>query len=326
MKKVLFLLSAALLLNSCETDFETTAPYKEVMVVYGLLDPNDSIQYIRVGKAFLGEGNVLVMAQQADSINYPDDALEVTMQRQTSSQTISYPLTRIDTIDKESGVFNVKQKFYADVNPVNTAATYTLTIKNKNTGYSVTSQTGIVKNPPSIELPNPSARIDFANNNEFVVQFYAGQLARIYNVALRFRYLEVDLTTADTTWKDFTWTLGQLPASAGNLVEFHANRMEFFNRVRDNLAPEPNKEKLFKKYDAINFPFKPMDLVIIGVTEELNTFVSLTNPSTGIVQDPPFYTNVENGIGIFSSRNLHKVPYDFADHTYDTLTLLQYME
>jgi hypothetical protein len=324
MKKVLFLLSAVLLLNSCETDFKTIAPYKEVMVVYGLLDPNDSIQYIRVGKAFLGEGNVLVMAQQADSTTYADDALEVIMEKQTGSQTQSYALTRIDTIDKETGIFNVKQKFYADVNPLNTSATYKLTVKNKNTGYIVTSKTGIVSNPPSIELPNPSASIDFAANSEFVTQFYAGQQARIYNVSLLFRYIEIDLLTADTTWKSFTWTLGQQATSAGSLVEFTANRLEFFNRVRDHLAAEPNKSKKFLKYPD-RTSIKPIVIQIIGVTEELNTFVSLTNPSTGIVQDPPFYTNIENGIGIFSSRNIDDVPYNFSEHTRDTLTQLQYM-
>jgi hypothetical protein len=326
MKKVLLLLSAVLLLNSCETDFKTTAPYKEVMVVYGLLDPNDSIQFIRVGKSFLGEGNVLVMSQQADSITYADDALEVTMEKQTGSQTQSYALTRIDTIDKETGIFNVKQKFYADVNPLNTSATYKLIVKNKNTGYTVSSKTGIVGNPPSIELPNPSASIDFAVNSELVIQFYAGQQARIYNVSLLFRYIEIDLLTADTTWKYFTWSLGQKLTSPGSLVEFRANRLEFFNHVRDNLVAEPNKSKKFLNYPDQS-AIKPIDIQIIGVTEELNTFVSLANPSTGIVQDPPFYTNIENGIGIFSSRNISDVFYDFSSHTDDTLTThLHYMD
>jgi hypothetical protein len=322
MKRLIFLFACLLLIGSCKTDFSTIAQYKEVMVVYGLLDQNDTIQYIRVGRAFLGEGNVLVMAQQADSINYPDDALEVTMERQTGSQTISYPLTRIDTIDKETGVFNVKQKFYADVNPINTSATYKVTVHNKITGATTSSSTGIVKAPPSIESPNPSTRIDFANNTDLIIQFYAGQLAKIYSVGLQFRYREIDFTTQDTTWKYFTWSLGQKPAAVGSLIEFRAVRLEFFNKVRDNMAPEPNKSKKFPA-DATVFP---MDVQIIGVTEELNTFVSLTNPTSGIAQEPPFYTNIENGIGIFSSRNIRDVLYDFHEHTKDTLTTLGYFE
>jgi len=74
MKKITYSLClylSVVLLSSCSTDFNTTAPYKEIMVVYGLLNPVDQTQYIRVGKAYLGEGNSIVMAQQKDSINFP---------------------------------------------------------------------------------------------------------------------------------------------------------------------------------------------------------------------------------------------------------------
>ena len=58
MKKNTFLFLLSLILfSSCETDFNVNADWEEVMVVYGLLDQSQDKQYIRVNKAFLGDGN-----------------------------------------------------------------------------------------------------------------------------------------------------------------------------------------------------------------------------------------------------------------------------
>src|SRR6185295_16890060 len=105
--------------------------------------PNENIQYIRVSKAYLGEGNALIMAQQSDSINY-GNVLDVTMERTVNEVTISYPLIRIDTIPKTEGTFNTFQIFYADTHKVITNASYKITVHNNSTGLTATSSTGIV--------------------------------------------------------------------------------------------------------------------------------------------------------------------------------------
>jgi hypothetical protein len=37
---------------------------------------------------------------------------------------------------------------------------------------------------------------------------------------------------------------------------------------------------------------------------ELNTYMQVSSPSTSVNQDKPSYTNIENGLGIFSSREI----------------------
>ena len=56
---------------SCTTDFDTTAHYQDITVVYGLLDQTQPNQYIKINKAFLSETDVLTYANDADSSNYP---------------------------------------------------------------------------------------------------------------------------------------------------------------------------------------------------------------------------------------------------------------
>lgn len=92
-KYLLFGLVILFSFYSCETDFDTTADWKDITVVYGIIDQNDSMQYIKINKAFLGEGNVLQFAQVYDSSNYPFD-MKVWMEAHNSNgqlvQTIEF--------------------------------------------------------------------------------------------------------------------------------------------------------------------------------------------------------------------------------------------
>ena len=79
MKKLLLLLPVlALILSQCSNDFDVTADWKEIPVVYAFLNPKDSAHYIRVEKAFLDpETSAYTIADIADSLYYPADAIAV---------------------------------------------------------------------------------------------------------------------------------------------------------------------------------------------------------------------------------------------------------
>ena len=65
--------SALLALTGCEEDFDVAAPYKDITVVYGIMDKLDTVHYIRVQKAFLDERKSAIdMAKEADSSFYKD--------------------------------------------------------------------------------------------------------------------------------------------------------------------------------------------------------------------------------------------------------------
>ena len=46
------LLLMSLWLLACSEAFELNAPYKDIWVVYGVLNPGDTAQFIRISKAF----------------------------------------------------------------------------------------------------------------------------------------------------------------------------------------------------------------------------------------------------------------------------------
>ena len=96
MKKLLLLLPVlALILSQCSNDFDVTADWKEIPVVYAFLNPKDSAHYIRVEKAFLDpETSAYTIADIADSLYYPADAIAVFIEKTSSGQR--FQLTRVD--------------------------------------------------------------------------------------------------------------------------------------------------------------------------------------------------------------------------------------
>ena len=75
---VLLLFTA--LFSACSTDLDVVGKYKETMVIYGLVDQNQAKQYIKINKAFLGEGNAISYAAIKDSAQYVH-ALNVKLQK-----------------------------------------------------------------------------------------------------------------------------------------------------------------------------------------------------------------------------------------------------
>ena len=76
--------------------------------------------------------------------------------------------------------------------------------------------------------------------------------------------------------------------------------MSFFSFLKLNLIKDDTKVRYFNS----------IDLVMTVGSEDLNTYIKVNKPITGIVQERPQFTNINNGIGLFSSRYT-KVRYGF---------------
>ena len=74
----------------------------------------------------------------------------------------------------------------------------------------------------------------------------------------------------------------------------------FFNFLSINLTKDDTKKRNFIDIDVV---------MTVG-SEDLETYINVNKPITGIVQERPHFTNINNGIGLFSSR-FTKVRYNF---------------
>ncbi len=164
-------------LFSCDSTLNVNAPWQDITVVYGLLNQNDSVHYLKVTKAYLGEGDALMFAKIPDSSNYANK-LEVRVEEWNmtldgngnvvDSQFVSaIPFDTLTINNKEKGdsiFYYPYQLVYKSVgvNKLNPAHTYKLYIKNPSTGKEITSQTELVSKLTDIEKPQPApARASF---------------------------------------------------------------------------------------------------------------------------------------------------------------------
>jgi hypothetical protein len=325
MKKItsyLFLLTTYLLLPSCETDFDVTGDWKEIPVVYGILDKNDATHYIRVNKAFLGDEDAFTMAAENDSINFSN--LTVKLFELTESGTVTDSFT-LDTtyVTLETGIFgdngNPQQKLWKTTETLDQTKIYRVKVLNNFTGNSVTAEAPIVKSF-SVTQPSasPQSKISFIGNNDaysaYSIKFAPAGNGKVYEVTIVFYYREVNISTNDTILKSVSWKQGQYVADGSeSLIQINLEGENFFSYVGSVVGPIPaNYKRLIGKGVVDTEPDgnadDHIDIFINVGGEELYNYIEINKPAaSGVLLDKPVYTNVENGLGIFSSRTSNSV-------------------
>ena len=324
MKNIYLILSVFLVVfTSCKTDFDVNAEWEEVTVVYGLLDAGigEETQQIKISKAFLGKMDALQMAQYADSINFDEGELAVKVIRiKNNGITDTIVLDEVLTLRNE-GVFNDSIIVYSfeNIDFLNSNSEYELLIKNNITGNEVSSATNIVSNfnfDMGAGYPfgfietwipgNPSAtefsptRVSWGNSTGNGVQ---------YQIDLVFNYQEGPKPFDEETAKDksIIYTTSVLEGTSQFLFEGE----KVFNFLKNELVKDPLIERKFLR----------IDLIMTVGSEDLKTYRIINEEITGIVQERPQFTNINNGIGLFSSRfTKNRENFQLANRTIQYLT------
>ncbi|HLO90408.1 MAG TPA: hypothetical protein VK172_04505 [Lentimicrobium sp.] len=306
---LLLLFVSSISFISCETDIDVTSEWKDITIVYGLLSQNDSIHYLKINKAFLGDGNSLEYAKEPDSLNYFGN-LDVTL-----TEVNEYGGTRtfqFDTVTvaKEEGVFATRQLVYksdfrmpADLIDANSGNdknyTYNLLIKNKTTGKEIKSSTTLVKDFSFITPRSGQPTIEFLSDKA-VVKWESAKNARRYDVYIRFWFQEISQAN-DTTDRYVDWTLGNVKSNTlngGEDLSIPYLPTSFYD-ICNSLIPYKDAAA---ESNIIARLTNKVVYTIVASGDELNTYLDINGPSSGLIQDRPEYTNIDNGLGLFSAR------------------------
>ena len=285
-----------LLFTACETDFDVNADWEEITVVYGLLNAGDSLQQVKISKAFLGEMDALQMAQYADSSNYSVDELDVVVYKLDFNEIEDSIVLVPNVIVRDGSVFNdsvVSYEFSSNELLLETSYTYDLVIKNKRTGNIVTGSTNIIDDfkfdiPPSYQFgfvqpfagDIPPDTIDYAPSS---VEWLSAENGKIYQLDLIFNYTENDVV------KSLVFSQGIVDDTEDRLT---IEGEDFFNFLAAELIQDSTKVRFFNYVDI---------LMTVG-TQDLETYINVNKPISGIVQERPYFSNINNGIGLFSSK------------------------
>lgn len=319
MKKIsiYLVLACSAMFSGCSTELDVTGDWKETMVIYGLLDQGQDTQYVKINKAFLGQGDATAYAQVKDSVQFVN-ALTVQIQRIKNGSALGAPIMLVPTnIPKDPGAFygpdqvNAIYSFSRLANPIFTDSEYKLTVTNSETNNVATAQTPLVEDF-MITKPNfATTTFYFVNpistNWPFVVEWESSENGRLYELNLRFNYMEYydyngdtfvdDSATKYVDWKFPAQTTSGLTGGQTMTVSFPGKN--YLQHIGTQIASNPD---VWRRKALMT------DVRITGGADDLNTFITVNEPSSSLVQERPEFTNIENGLGIFSSR-FNKPPF-----------------
>lgn len=325
MKKLLipvFLLFTFFGLQSCSEDFEVSAPYKAVTIVYGILDMGDTAHYIRIQKSFLDESkNAFDMAKVSDSSFYKDGDLEVLIKEFSGSTQIGQPsvLQRVNMdaegFRKDTGTFFTTPHYaYKLKKALNASYRYRLVINNKLTNSTDSAEIDLVDST-TLTVQGAVRRINFANTDPtlagstFAVFGNPGDATYIEGT-IRFRWQEKPVDgsgpgTRDSA--DFMFASTTEPNDFKGGLRVANSRIWGFLQTVMGTAPTG-----YARY------MDSCDIRIYGAGKEYSDYINTLNiQANGLTADQikPQFTNIrgKDVFGLFTSKTLRVVDKMYID-------------
>lgn len=298
-----FLIALFFLISSCDNELDSTAEFKETPIILALINPDDQEHFIKVYKSFLNdEISAITIAQNPDSIYYTDSII-VSLERASNGQRFFFSKIDGNTIGKpmDEGIFaNSPNILYTLNQSLIRGETYRLKFENPLTGKTTFSETKMIDDF-QINAPFEGFNFNFATNAKFDVQWRSAAGARLYDVVLRFFYEEWNINNpSDVQTKFLDWRIGNAITSnnvnGGEQLSVNIDGVGFYNFLRGTLSSDPNiRRRVFNEN---------IQIIFTAAGQTLYDFIRINRAQTGItsLQTLPDFTNIEGGLGIFSSR------------------------
>ncbi|MBR9920536.1 MAG: hypothetical protein GYB31_06825 [Bacteroidetes bacterium] len=296
------LIISALVFPACDDEIDLTADWEDIPVVYGILNKDDDNHYIRIEKVFADpNADASEIALIPDSIYY--DNLTVTLTKLSTGQKIN--LVRVNGDDvgipRDEGDFanmpNYLYTFEDDDFPLDGGEELRLSIDRGENEPPIEAEAAILE---EITPQGIVGTLDFKYNRDRNFRWTSGEYAEVFDAKLIIRFLENDLADSEpAVERELEWVMVRsLPRSSAtsDVTSFDQVGSEFYTFLQSSLEAK----------SSINRTWIGMDLVIVGGGEALGQYISIAEANTGITsaQELPTYTNIPDGLGIFSSISI----------------------
>jgi hypothetical protein len=330
-KTLLSVFSAVALLatQSCKDDIEIFAQGEEVTVVYGLLNAKDSLQSIKINKVFQGQGTLEQLAQDPTNSEYAnlDSAKLIEYEllgRDTFPTGRNWLLTEDIVTNKDSGYFYYPdQKIYRTAADLLTDRLYQIYIDKQDGSPIVSSYSQVIEprtgtstltRPTGVNIERRglslSVQGDEPQEDPIQLEFSMPLNAKVMEVYIDLTYRNQAFDDSfgepiTISYKVGTLVTSRIPTRPTDdfRVEALLNATSFYTFIAGNV-PEVKDGEDIKQRVLADVPLK-FRYVIGG--EELQTYLEVSEPSTSILETKPEYTNIKNGIGVFSCRSFEEM-------------------
>lgn len=199
-----------------------------------------------------------------------------------------------------AGLFgNDKNPLWRFGEKVKESTPYKISIRSLKTGKIVSAITSTLR-PALINGPFKNSNTKFSLINEYIIiEFLPRENSYAYDVKMEVVYDEFSKTdTANKTTKTAVWNvLTNNFVTPFELKRAQIPRLAFLQFIGGTM----NKDS------ALLHRLKYVNMVYYGGNQTLTDYISVNQPSIGIVQKTAEYTNIEGGFGIFGSRCIQSI-------------------
>ncbi|HEY0977059.1 MAG TPA: hypothetical protein VGE21_06270 [Flavobacteriales bacterium] len=312
-------------LAACSTDLDINAPYRDITVVYALFDKgeNDAVHYVKINKAFLGEGDAFLYAQIPDSTTFTDEQLGIhpddpAAQRSYVEElgadgqvTDTFHLRSVVLDERDPGVFaGPEHKMYYFTAQLDSTRRYRVHVEAKgHVVESVSPVTGVAI-PSSVLLSSTSLGLATPTGYSTPeIKWRSAVNGKRHEFGYRFNYREVR-NTGDTVARSIERRVGtaiSISQNGGEDLSVFLNGEDFYRSIASAIPNDPAVVR--RLFDAADPDVADgVDLMWAVAGPDLHIYMQLANPISGLVEDRPEYSNVtgEDAYGLVSSRRFRE--------------------
>lgn len=292
---------------ACTEEIDLNTSGNPTNVVYCLLNPNVNEQYVRVGRSYLMSSETSIHDPHADSISW-NDKFTVYIEEWNDKLLLEneYSFSPDNGLIKDTGFFTTEglSILKSSFRPKN-LRTYAIYVHFENDNR-ITSAWITIPGKVVIHDPKaiPSRKINFQSGNNYTIRWKPAQKAGAYQSFFKIIYKEI----TPSTW------------------EF--KEINFSTQVVLGLTPKDLMSDMLNGNRFISSCIEQVDSIFAGTREIVSTsftmliggeelglylLPSLDNQSANLGYRE--YTNLKNGIGLFSSINRNQVNDLFLSNT-----------
>ena len=315
---IISLLFASLFMTSCEVEFSPNAEWKEIPVVYCLLDQDDDTTWARVERCYLGDGSIYSYSGISDSINYPVGTIAISLVKIRDGVETVYPF-RDTVIDRQSGDFaSTAQPIYflPGKGHFDDYATYDIRVVRVADGMLLAHAQQpiqlIVRNSDDSVFTKPNYTYNAiqqtyrgmfsfkSSGNTCQIEWPALENARLYQPFVRFYYAvddDGDGTREARKYIDIR-TPSMSSINGADRYTLYYGASAFLTNVKEQLKDDPRPKAYLKE----------VELYLTACSEDFSAYMSNVADAGNLDQSRELYTNIEGGRGIFAARrtSLHR--------------------
>lgn len=278
---------------SCDKDLETAA-WKEVSVVYGVINLKDSVQYLRINKMFTAPDDAPYPYMQVnDSVNYSQHQFEAYLEEYRNGVLYgeAIPYIPVDR-QKDPGLFsNESNCVYKIKVPIHADSKYKLRVVNRETGHETWAEAEVLGNlniQQSFSWERAYYRVNYAAEN----LDYDGSLDPYDHDNYMVRFLYWETKDGTTSYKYVDWVPNFDPLkNTGNDDTTYQLFDDYFKYLSEQIPIDPDVQRKARGVDYM--------LALPGY--EIQNYITVTSQPTN-PHFYPDYSNMVNGEGVFGSK------------------------